>query len=128
MAKVLGIGGVFFKCRDKAALAAWYRDHLGFELSEYGGTDFGPAALPPGARTVWSPFDGDTDYFDPSTKPFMVNLIVDDLDGALERVRAGGARLVGEPQSYDYGRFGWFLDPEGHKIELWQPAAPDTDD
>lgn len=121
MAKVLGIGGVFFKCSDKEGLGAWYAEHLGVPLGEYGGADFDVSRLPGNAVCVWGPFEEDTGYFDPSAKPFMVNLVVDDLDGALAQVAAGGAEVVGEVEEYDYGRFGWFLDPEGTKIELWQP-------
>ena len=122
MANVLGIGGVFFKCNDRDTLTAWYEQHLGFNIGEYGGTEFRTNTLPDSAYCVWGPFRGDTEYFAPSTKDFMINFMVDDLDGVLARAEAGGATLVGEVEEYDYGRFGWFLDPEGNKIELWQPA------
>jgi predicted enzyme related to lactoylglutathione lyase len=82
--------------------------------------------MPPGGCTVFSPFDADTKYFAPSKASFMFNLIVDDLDGALRQVRLGGGRQIGEIQALAYGRFGWFLDPEGNKVELWEPAAPTT--
>ncbi|WP_022697088.1 VOC family protein [Euryhalocaulis caribicus] len=123
MAKVLGIGGVFFKCKDPAALAAWYRDHLGFDVTDgWNGTAFQPSKDDaPDLRIVWGPFKQDTDYFQPSGREAMINFRVDDLQGVLEKVRAGGAELAGEIESYDYGRFGWFIDPEGYKIELWQP-------
>ena len=85
MARVLGIGGVFFKSKDPAALSNWYRDVLGLELQEWGGIVFEPAAMAahPGAATVFSPFEADSDYFAPSTREFMINFAVDDLDGIL---------------------------------------------
>lgn len=124
MAKALGIGGVFFKCKDPAAMSEWYQTWLGLDIDpSYGGTSFMPGALPEGAYTVWSPFKADTDYFAPSTNPYMINLIVDDVREALDQVQRGGATLAGEPESLEYGDFGWFVDPEGNKVELWKPAA-----
>lgn len=121
MAKAIGIGGVFFKCQDQEKLAAWYRERLGFSISDFGGAHFEFEHLPSYAFCVWGPFKSNTEYFDPSRKEYMVNLIVDDLDEALSQVEEGGAEIVGEIEEYDYGRFGWFIDPEGTKIELWQP-------
>ena len=122
MAKVLGIGGVFFKAQDPKQLATWYESWLGLEIDpSFGGTSFYPSTLPDEAYTVWSPFKESTTYFDPSTSPFMINLIVDDLPGALSQVKEGGATLVGDPEASEYGAFGWFIDPEGNKVELWQP-------
>ena len=124
MASVLGIGGVFFKCRDPGALLAWYAEHLGFEPeSDHASVSFRPTTVPPGGFTVWGPFKDTTDYFSPSDKPYMLNLMVDDLEGALAQVKAGGAEVMGEIEEYEYGRFGWFVDPEGNKIELWVPPA-----
>ncbi len=129
MAKALGIGGVFFKCRDVQSLGAWYRDHLGLDLSEYGGTEFHPNRLPAGSYTVWGPFSSDTEYFQPSNKEFMINLIVDDVEQALAQVAAGGAQVVGEIQELEFGSFGWFIDPEGTKVELWKPAtSPESEE
>jgi len=122
MAKALGIGGVFFRSLDPKALIAWYAEHLGFEPEAgHDSVSFKPATVPPGGLTVWGPFKETTDYFSPSEKPYMFNLMVDDLEGALEQVKAGGAEVIGEIEEYDYGRFGWFIDPEGHKVELWVP-------
>lgn len=122
MARVLTIGGVFFKCKDPEALGEWYAKWLGLSVDPgYGAASFVPENLPPGTRAVWGPFAADTDYFAPSEKEFMINLVVDDLDGALEQVAEGGAEIVGEVEEYEYGRFGSFLDPEGNKVELWQP-------
>jgi predicted enzyme related to lactoylglutathione lyase len=122
MAKVIGVGGVFFKANDPAALASWYTEVLGLEMEDWGGTVFRPDAMAahPGAATIFSPFASDTDYFAPSTREFMINLAVDDLDGILARCAAHGveAKLVGDDVN---GRFAHLVDPDGTKIELWQP-------
>lgn len=124
MASVQGIGGVFFKSRDPKGLLAWYVEHLGFERApDHDSVSFKPATVPPGGFTVWGPFMESTDYFDPSDKPYRLNLMVDDLEGALAQVKAGGGKIVGEIQEYEYGRFGWFIDPDGNKVELWVPPA-----
>ncbi len=123
MGEVLGLGGIFFKCRNKDKLAAWYREFLGFPVAEYGGVDFDLKALPENARGVWGPFDANTEYFAPSAKEFMINLVVDNVEGVLARARAGGAEIIGEVAEDEFGRFGWFMDPEGNKIELWQPPG-----
>lgn len=123
MAKVLGIGGIFFKSPDPARLRAWYAQWLGIAGDEYGAM-FSPATMPAGGMTVWNPFDAQTKYFAPSQASFMINLVVDDLDGALAQVQEGGAALAGDVQNEEYGRFGWFVDPDGNKVELWQAPAP----
>ncbi len=123
MAQVLGIGGIFFKSPDPARLRAWYAQWLGIPADEYGAM-FSPATMPPGGMTIWNPFTATTDYFAPSQSSFMINLIVDDLDAALAQVKEGGAALAGDVQDHDYGRFGWFVDPDGNKVELWQPPPP----
>ncbi|WP_028112161.1 VOC family protein [Ferrimonas kyonanensis] len=120
MATVLGVGGVFFKSGNPTALGQWYRDHLGMAVGEYG-ADFVPTTMPDKGMTVWCPFAEDTQYFSPSEKGFMFNLVVDDLAEALKQVVAGGGQQVGEIVKESYGHFGWFLDPEGNKVELWQP-------
>ncbi|KPP80753.1 MAG: Glyoxalase/Bleomycin resistance protein/Dioxygenase family protein [Oceanicaulis sp. HLUCCA04] len=121
---VLGIGGVFVRSADPEASMTWYRDVLGLTLDQYGGITFshGEAAARygDGARTIFARFKDDTGYFQPSTQPFMINLLVDDLDGLLERLKAQGVALIGEPEAYDYGRFAWIMDPDGVKIELWE--------
>ena len=123
MGKVLGIGGVFFKARDVAATKAWYARVLGFEPTAHG-VMFPP--LPEGGLTIWSPFAADTTYFAPSDAPMMLNLVVDDLDAVLARVRAEGVEVLGT-QDESYGRFAWIMDPDGLKLELWQ-AAPEEED
>jgi len=117
MAKVLGLGGVFFKADDPDAVRAWYTRVLGVEFKEWGSADF---PHPDTGVTVFTPFKADTDYFAPSTQPFMVNLIVDDLDGVLARAAAEGAEALGR-QDEDYGNFAWLMDPAGVKVELWEP-------
>lgn len=123
MGRVLGVGGVFFRARDAKLLGDWYEKWLGVPVSHPHGASFKPDSMPDGGLTVWAPFKDDTDYFDPSDRQFMFNLVVDDLDEALSQVQQGGAELVGEIEEYEYGRFGWFMDPEGNKVELWQPQA-----
>lgn len=125
MERVLGIGGIFFKARDRAALGAWYRDHLGVPLEEaWGGAVF-PWRAEEGVEhhTVWSPFEEDTTYFAPSEKPFMINLIVRDLDAMRAQLLAGGCEVDERVEESEFGRFGWVMDPEGNRIELWQPPA-----
>jgi predicted enzyme related to lactoylglutathione lyase len=123
MSRVLGLGGVFFKSRDPAALGAWYREWLGLPVQDPYGASLRPEEIPAGGWQVWAPFAADTAYFEPASAPFMINLIVDDLEGCLARVAAGGAQVLPRREESDYGRFGWFLDPEGNKVELWQPPA-----
>ena len=122
MARVLGIGGVFFKARDVAATKAWYARVLGFEPTDHG-VMFPP--LPPGGLTIWGPFAADTTYFAPSAAPFMLNLAVDDLDAVLARVRAEGVEVLAT-QDESYGRFAWITDPDGLKLELWQAVTDVT--
>jgi predicted enzyme related to lactoylglutathione lyase len=122
MEKVLGIGGIFFKARDPQALAAWYRQHLGVpgegEHAEFPAHD---SKTPGGnARTVWSLFPADTDYFGKPGASFMVNYRVANLDRMLEQLRQAGIAIE-KAEDYDYGRFAWITDPEGNRIELWQP-------
>ena len=124
MKRVTGIGGVFFKARDPKALAEWYAKHLGMNLEEWGGvvfrwaTDDNPSGT---GTTVWSPFKQDTTYFAPSEAPFMINYRVDDLHGLLAALRAEGCDVQDNIDESELGKFGWVVDPEGNKIELWQP-------
>ena len=125
---IRGIGGVFFKATDPEALASWYEEHLGIHRDAEGYTVFGwrpmdrPAEL---GHTVWSAFPHDTSYFEPGSSSWMINYRVDDLDAELKRLQELGVTLVGEPQTFEYGRFAWGLDCEGNKFELWQPPAAD---
>jgi predicted enzyme related to lactoylglutathione lyase len=123
MAKVLGVGGVFFKAKDSTALGEWYQKHLGVPVEPPYGANFMPAMMPAGGLTVWAPFKHDTEYFAPSEREFMFNLVVDNLEEALQQVRAAGAEVMDETMDEEYGKFGWFVDPEGTKVELWEPKA-----
>lgn len=127
MKHVLGIGGIFFKAQDPEKLAAWYKEHLGLEVEEYGGVTFREpksASVPTRqSYLVWSPFPADSDYFAPSTKPFMINFRVADLDQLLAKLRAEGVTVDEKTDKSDFGYFGWAMDPEGNRIELWEPPA-----
>ena len=123
MKRVTGIGGIFFKARDPQALGAWYRTHLGLDVSEWGGTVFRWADDSATGTTLWSAFKHDTDYFAPSTAPFMVNFRVADLHALLAALREEGCDVVDKVEESEYGRFGWVIDPEGNKLELWEPPA-----
>ena len=122
MAKVLGVGGIFFKSKDPAALTKWYADVLGMPLESWGGVILRPEAMAghPGAATVFAPFKQDTTYFQPSTKDFMINLAVDDLEGVLASCAKHGVEAKVMPDEPN-GRFAHVMDPEGTRIELWQP-------
>src|SRR5579884_3136388 len=117
MGKVLGIGGVFFKASDPAAVCEWYQRVLGFDMQ---GT-FTSWEHPGTGYSVWSAFPADTDYFKPSDAPFMVNLVVDDLEGLLAQVRAAGVEPIGQDYADATGKFAWLVDPAGVKVELWEP-------
>ena len=128
MAKVTGIGGVFLKCRgDSAALAAWYQTHLGLPLETWGGAILrwpNDKAEDQGL-TVWSLADKDSQWFSPSDSAFMINYRVDDMDALLAQLRAAGIEMVGGPESHENGKFAWIMDPDGNKVELWQPMRWD---
>ncbi len=119
--RVTGLGGFFFKANDPEQIRAWYRDHLGIPTDEYGWTFWWRDDQGNPRSTQWSPFKAETSYFDPSQKPFMMNFRVENLEELLEQLRAEGVQVVGEVESHPYGKFGWILDPEGNKIELWEP-------
>jgi predicted enzyme related to lactoylglutathione lyase len=117
---------VFFKARDPKALGAWYRTHLGIGVEDWGGAAFrwkGPDNPDGNGTTVWSPFAADTSYFAPSPASFMINYRVDDLHAVLAALRAEGVEVVEKVDESEYGKFGWVIDPEGNKLELWQPPA-----
>lgn len=124
MERVLGIGGVFVRARDRQALARWYGEHLGLAIDEqWWGTTF-PLAAPDerrGAHVVWSAFAADTAYFGPGAKGFMVNFRVRELDAMLAQLRAAGCDVDDRVEESEFGRFGWVTDPEGNRVELWQP-------
>ena len=123
MGKVTGLGGVFVKSKNTADLKKWYGEHLGAPVDDYGVTFmFRDHADPEKeGRTIWSPFKEDTKYFGPSKKEFMINFIVEDLDGLLKSLEKAGIKQVGKMEEHEYGRFAWIMDPEGTKVELWEP-------
>lgn len=124
MAKVLGLGGIFFKAEDTAAVRAWYARVLGFDVQSWGGAVFKPGKA---TTTTWSPFASDTKYFEPGAAPFMINFIVDDIDGVLAKAASEGVEALGRQDEGGMGRFAWLLDPAGVKIELWEPAKADPE-
>ncbi|HSU12590.1 VOC family protein [Longimicrobium sp.] len=124
MEKVTGIGGIFFKSADPKALGEWYARHLGIDVQPWGGAAFRWGAGSddaPSGTTAWSLFSADTKHFAPSTAPFMLNYRVRDLDAMLAQLRAAGVAVDEKVDDSEYGRFGWVMDPEGNRIELWQP-------
>lgn len=129
MAKVTGIGGVFFKSTgDSRALAEWYRKHLGMHLEDFGGAILrwpNDQAEDRGV-TVWHVADKDSQWFSPSTSSFMFNYRVDNLGELLDQLRAGGVEVVQGPESHENGRFAWVMDPDGNKVELWEPKVWDA--
>lgn len=130
--RVHGLGGVFFKADDPAALAAWYARHLDVGAENWGGALFPWGRLDADGRatgekgyTLWSPFKADTEYFQPSSKPYMVNFRVDDLEATLAGLREEGCQVLDRFEDGEQGKFGYVLDPEGGLIELWQPNPND---
>lgn len=124
--RILGIGGIFFKSANQEEMRKWYSDHLGL-------ADKGDGVILPWREkdnpdseqmTVWSIFSADTKYLEPSHASFMVNYIVDNLDALLERLQQAGVQIDPKRQDESYGRFAWIYDPDGNKIELWQPLTP----
>ena len=124
MTRVTGIGGIFFKARDPEALRAWYQEHLGLDIQSWGGVTFPwrehDSDDRPGA-TVWSIMPDTTKYFDPSPSTFMINYRVADLARVLAELRAEGCTVDERTEESEFGRFGWVMDPEGNRLELWEP-------
>jgi predicted enzyme related to lactoylglutathione lyase len=125
MKKVTGIGGVFFKSKDPAQIRDWYQKHLGLNVNEWGGSFEWRDADNPEIKgsTQWTPFKESTKYFEPSEKDFMINYRVENLEALMQELKAAGVTILDEMQSFDYGKFLHILDPEGNKIELWEPAG-----
>jgi predicted enzyme related to lactoylglutathione lyase len=130
--RVTGIGGIFFKAKDPEALGRWYREHLGIQVQDRVAlfTWRGGQAGRVRGHTVWSLFPDDTTYFGEDGPAFMINYRVEDLDGVVAALRREGVRPHGKIEESEYGRFAWISDPEGHRIELWEPPtsykAPET--
>lgn len=130
MKRVTGIGGVFFKSSDPKGALAWYRDRLGIDSAEWGGFPFqwlekdDPTNT---GYTVWSVFPEDSKHMEPSTAPFMINFRVDDLEALMAELKAAGVNVVADIEQHENGKFAWITDPDGRKVELWEPV-PSKDD
>ena len=123
---MVGIGGIFFKARNPERLQAWYREQLGLEIESWGGIAFKGMEQSPTGRdgsTIWSIMPASTKYFEPSPAAFMINYRVEDLDGLLASLRGAGCSVDDKVEESEYGRFGWVLDPEGNRLELWEPPV-----
>lgn len=122
LGRITGVGGIFFKSKDPKALMAWYRDVLGIKLEEWGGAamPYDAPAHPP--AMIVNAFPSSSDYFEPSQGAFMLNFAVDDLAAFLDRLAAKGVPVLKRDDSDPSGKFAWIVDPDGTKIELWQPA------
>ncbi|MFK8011868.1 MAG: VOC family protein [Marinicellaceae bacterium] len=128
MAKVTGIGGVFIKSHNKSAeLVSWYKKNLGMEIESFGGSilNWSDDKADDKGMTVWSVAEKDSQWFSPSDSTFMINYRVDNLVELIEQLNKNGVELVGELESHENGKFAWIMDPEGNKVELWQPMAWD---
>ena len=128
MAKVTGIGGVFFKSRsDRAVLTAWYQKHLGLTIESFGGAvlKWPDDKAEDEGLTVWHVAEKESEWFSPSDSQFMINYRVDNLGEMLAQLRADGVEVVGGPESAENGKFAWIMDPEGNKVELWEPLIWD---
>jgi len=124
MKRVTGIGGVFFKARDAVSLREWYKRHLGIDVQAYGGANFewtDAEGRPVAGTTAWLITSQESRKFAPGTASFMVNYRVDDLSGLMKALKAEGCNVEEKIEDSEYGKFGWVVDPEGNKIELWEP-------
>lgn len=120
--RVTGLGGFFFKAKDPDNVKNWYSKHLGLNTDRYGCTFWWKDKEGNDCSTQWSPMSEDTGYYKPSEKQFMMNFRVENLEELLKALKEEGVEIVGEMETYDYGKFGWIMDPEGNKIELWEPV------
>ena len=126
MKRVTGIGGIFFKSDDPDKLREWYAEHLKLPIEEWGGASFKWREQEDPTRegyTIWSPFERDTDYFEPSKKPFMINFRVENLDEVLQQLKAEGVTVDEKREESEFGKFGWVMDPEGNRVELWEAPS-----
>lgn len=124
MKRVTGIGGIFFNATDPVALRAWYKHHLGIDVQEWGGTAFiwaDAGGNPTKGTTVWSIGSASGEYFAPSKASFMINYRVEDLAAVIQALKEEGCNVLEKTDDSEYGKFGWVIDPEGNKVELWQP-------
>ncbi|MEO9805802.1 MAG: VOC family protein [Reichenbachiella sp.] len=123
MKRVTGVGGIFYKCKSPQKAKEWYSKHLGLVTNEYGSLfEFRQGASPDKIGYLqWSPMGSDTEYYAPSKSEFMINYRVDNLVELLKVLKEEGVEIVGEMEEYEYGKFAWIMDPDGHKVELWEP-------
>jgi predicted enzyme related to lactoylglutathione lyase len=124
MKRVTGIGGIFFHARDPVALRGWYKQHLGIDVQEWGGAAFTWAdehGKPTGGTTIWTVSDASGNCFAPSNASFMVNYRVADLHALVAALKAEGCNVLEKVDESEYGKFAWVIDPEGNKVELWEP-------
>lgn len=124
MKRVTGIGGVFIKSRNPEELKAWYRTHLGMDIQDWGGMAFSwstPENPNPNGVTVWSVFKDSSQYFEPSQAKFMINYRVEDLQTVLDALRSEGCNVDTRTEESEFGKFGWVMDPDGNRVELWEP-------
>ena len=124
MRRVTGIGGIFFKARDAVALRAWYQRHLGIDVQEWGGAAFtwtDAEGMPAKGTTIWTISAAEGAPFAPSTAPFMINYRVEDLLALVEALKDEGCNVLAKVEESEYGKFAWVIDPEGNKVELWEP-------
>ena len=125
MKRAIGIGGIFIKSKDPKKLSEWYKKHLGVNLTDWGGAVFNweeQAKASKNGATIWSMFPDDSDYFDPSDQKVMINYVVENAEELAKVLKEEGVELVGELTTSPQGKFFWVLDPEGRKVELWEPA------
>lgn len=120
--RVTGLGGFFFKTKDPDKIKQWYKNHLGLDTDRYGCTFWWKDAAGKDCSTQWSPMNEDTNYFRPSKSSFMMNFRVENLTELLQALEHEGVTIIGEIEEYDYGKFGWILDSDGNKLELWEPV------
>ncbi len=127
MAKITGIGGVFFKCKDPKAVNEWYKTHLGMDVGAYGANFEWRDAEDTSktGSTAWNTFPENTKYFEPSAKDFIINYRVDDLEAIVEQLKKEGVTIVDKIETYDYGKFVHIVDVEGNKVQLWEPTDED---
>ncbi|WOD08288.1 VOC family protein [Marinomonas sp. GJ51-6] len=126
MKRVTGIGGIFFKAKDAPVLHAWYKRHLGIDVQEWGGTSFNwtdSDGKPTGGSTIWSIGSEQGEQFAPSNSSFMINYRVDDLLSLIKVLKEEGCNVLDKVDDSEYGKFAWVIDPEGNKVELWQPPV-----
>jgi predicted enzyme related to lactoylglutathione lyase len=124
MRRVTGIGGIFFKEKNPVALRAWYQTHLGIDVQQWGGTTFewADAGIDPNkGTTIWTIVRKESDQLEPSSAPFMINYRVENLTMMLNALKQEGCNVLAKTDDSEYGKFGWVIDPEGNKVELWQP-------